>query len=157
MKRKLTLFIAAAASLAIALIAAGLINSASGSPYKPGAKVEIAKSRLGRILVDARGRTLYLFEKDKGHASTCYGACASFWPPVTITGKPQAGRGVHAGLLSTTKRKDGKVEITYAGHPLYYFAGDMKRGDMHGQGLKQFGAGWYVVSAAGRKIERGES
>jgi predicted lipoprotein with Yx(FWY)xxD motif len=155
MTRKLTLLIAAAASLAIALIAAGLsTSSASGSPAAAGATVDLAKSRLGRMLVDARGRTLYLFEKDRGRASTCYSACASFWPPVTTTGKPQAGRGVHAALLGTTKRKDGKTEVTYAGHPLYYFAGDLKRGDVNGQGLHQFGAGWDVVSATGKKIER---
>jgi predicted lipoprotein with Yx(FWY)xxD motif len=106
------------------------------------------------MLVDARGRTLYLFEQDKGRASTCYGACASLWPPVTTTGKPQAGHGVHAALLGTTKRKDGRIEVTYAGHPLYYFAGDLKRGDLNGEGLNQFGAGWDVVSATGKKIER---
>jgi predicted lipoprotein with Yx(FWY)xxD motif len=155
MKHKLTLLIAAAASLAIALIAIGSIDTASGSPKTAGAKIDVARSRLGLMLVNARGRTLYLFEKDKGRSSTCYSACASYWPPVTTTGRPQAGRGVRAALLGTTKRRDKKVDVTYAGHPLYYFAGDMKRGDTNGQGLKQFGAGWYVVSPAGRKIGHG--
>ena len=107
------------------------------------------------MVVDSRGRTLYLFEKDKGRSSTCYGACASYWPPLTTAGKPRAGQGVHAALLGTTKRKDGRVEVTYAGHPLYYFAGDMKRGDLKGEGLNQFGAGWDVVSPTGKKIEGG--
>jgi predicted lipoprotein with Yx(FWY)xxD motif len=80
-------------------------------------------------------------------------ACASYWPPVTTSGRPRAGLGVHAALLGTTKRRDRKVEVTYAGHPLYYFAGDMKRGDTSGQALNQFGAEWYVLSPAGRKIE----
>jgi predicted lipoprotein with Yx(FWY)xxD motif len=153
MKHKLTLLIAAAAPLAIALIAIGSIDTASGSPKTAGAKIDVARSRLGLMLVNARGRTLYLFEKDKGRSSTCYSACASHWPPVTTTGRPQAGRGVRAALLGTTKRRDKKVEVTYAGRPLYYFAGDMKRGDTNGQGLNQFGAGWYVVSPAGKKIE----
>jgi len=155
MKHKLTLLIAAAASLAIALIAIGSIDTASGSPKTAGAKIDVARSRLGLMLVNARGRTLYLFEKDKGRSSTCYSACPSYWPPVTTTGRPQAGRGVRAALLGTTKRRDKKLEVTYAGHPLYYFAGDMKRGDTNGQGLNQFGAGWYVVSPAGKKIEHG--
>jgi len=157
MKHKLTLLIATAASLAIALVTTGSITPASGSPNAAGAKIDIARSRLGRMLVDTRGRTLYLFEKDRGRSSTCYGACASYWPPVTTTGTPRAGIGVHAALLGTTKRRDRKVEVTYAGHPLYYFVGDMKRGDTNGEGLHQFGAGWDVVSPAGRKIEGGGS
>jgi predicted lipoprotein with Yx(FWY)xxD motif len=156
MKRRLALLVAAATSLAIVLATTGSINPASGSA-SAGAKIAIARSRLGRMLVDARGRTLYLFEKDKGRSSTCYGACASYWPPVTTIGRPRAGLGVHAALLGTTRRKDRKVEVTYAGHPLYYFAGDMKRGDTNGQGLNQFGGGWYVLSPAGRKIEHGGS
>jgi len=156
MKHRLALLIAAAASFAIVLATTGSINPASGSS-SAGAKISVAGSRLGRILVDARGRTLYLFEKDKGRSSTCYGACASYWPPMTTIGRPRAGVGVNAALLGTTKRRDRKVEVTYAGHPLYYFAGDMKRGDTNGQGLNQFGAGWYVLSPAGRKIEHAGS
>jgi predicted lipoprotein with Yx(FWY)xxD motif len=154
MKHRLTLLIATAAALAIALVSTGSIDPASGSA-SAGAKIAIARSRLGRMLVDARGRTLYLFEKDKGRSSTCYGACASYWPPVTTIGKPRAGLGVHAALLGTTKRRDRKVEVTYAGHPLYLYAGDLKRGDTNGQGLDQFGAGWYVLSPAGKKIGHG--
>ena len=155
MTRKFALMIATIVSLGFGLVAAALVSSASGSPSAAGAKVAVAKSRLGRIVVDSRGRTLYLFEKDKGRSSTCYGACASYWPPLTTAGKPRAGQGVHAALLGTTKRKDGRVEVTYAGHPLYYFAGDMKRGDLKGEGLNQFGAGWDVVSPTGKKIEGG--
>jgi predicted lipoprotein with Yx(FWY)xxD motif len=141
MKRRLALLVAAVAALAIVLATNGSVNPARGSSAA-GAKLAVARSRLGRILVDARGRTLYLFEKDKGRSSTCYGACASYWPPVTTLGRPRAGLGVRAALLGTTRRRDRKLEVTYAGHPLYYFAGDMKRGDTNGQGLNQFGAGW---------------
>ena len=173
MKRKITLFIAAAAALGVAVIAAGCGGSASGSPYSSGsygsaapsaktaaarpAKLSIRNSPLGRILVDGRGRTLYLFEKDKRASSSCYGSCASIWPPFTSKGKPRAGHGVLARKLGTTKRTDGKLEVTYNRHPLYYYAGDSKRGDTKGQGLDQFGAEWYVLSPAGTKVERGDS
>ncbi len=140
--------------IAVSLLAsAGLTGSASGSPVATGAKVGSRVSSLGRILVDARGRTLYLFQRDRRRASTCYGACASIWPPLTTTGKPAAVRGAHAALLGTTKRKDAKVEVTYAGHPLYLYAGDAKRGDTKGEGLNQFGAKWYVLSPSGKKID----
>jgi predicted lipoprotein with Yx(FWY)xxD motif len=172
MKRKFSLFIAAAASLGAALVAAGYGGSATaGSGYPPSygssgsasstpatsAAVGVAKSRLGRILVDARGRTLYLFEKDKSMGSTCYGACAGVWPPLTTAGKPHAVRGALAARLGTTRRSDGKLEVTYNGHPLYRYVGDTKPGDTKGQGLNQFGGGWDVLSPKGKKIENGGS
>jgi predicted lipoprotein with Yx(FWY)xxD motif len=170
MKRKITLFIAAAATVGIALIAAACGDSASGTPNSSGpygsaaptsppkaaagaAKVAVANSPLGRILVDGPGRTLYLLEKDTGTASTCDGACASSWPPFTTKGNPLAADGVSAGKLGTTQRTDGKTEVTYNGHPLYYYAGDTKPGDTTGQGLDSFGAEWDVLSPAGEKIE----
>jgi predicted lipoprotein with Yx(FWY)xxD motif len=85
-------------------------------------------------------------------ASTCYGACAALWPPLTTTGKPHAGAGVSASLLGTTKRSDGKVEVTYNGHPLYYYVADTKRGQTTGQGLNQFGAPWWVLTPTGKEI-----
>jgi predicted lipoprotein with Yx(FWY)xxD motif len=119
-----------------------------------GAKVATRTTRLGRVLVDGRGRTLYLFEKDKGTASACDGACASVWPPVTIrAGKGRAGTGVRAARLGTTRRDDGRTELTYAGHPLYTYAGDTRVGDVKGQALDQFGAEWYVLTPSGRKID----
>jgi predicted lipoprotein with Yx(FWY)xxD motif len=172
MKRKITLFIATAATLAIALFAAGCGSSTTSGANSPGpygsaatpnppnaatetAEVAIADSPLGRILVDGAGRTLYLFEKDTSTASTCDGDCASFWPPFTTTGTPQAGEGASAGEVGTTKRTDGETEVTYRGHPLYYYVGDTKPGDTTGQGLDLFGAEWNVLSPAGRKIESG--
>jgi predicted lipoprotein with Yx(FWY)xxD motif len=116
----------------------------------PAATVKVATTKLGRILTDSNGRTLYLFEKDKGAASACSGACASIWPPVTAAG---AGRGVSAAELGSIKRADGKTEATYAGHPLYTYAGDAKPGDTRGQGLDQFGAEWYVLAPNGHKID----
>ena len=120
-----------------------------------GTTVDVARSRFGRILVDAQGRTLYDFPPDKGTTSVCYGACAALWPPVTTKAKPHAGPGVRASLLGTTKRSDGTLEVTYGGHPLYYYVADRKSGQFSGQGLDQFGAPWWVVSPAGKEIHRG--
>jgi predicted lipoprotein with Yx(FWY)xxD motif len=121
----------------------------------PGTTVDVARTRFGRILVDEHGRTLYDFPPDKGTTSVCYGACAALWPPLTTTGKPHAGPGVHESLLGTTRRSDGKLEVTYGGHPLYYYVADRKRGQFSGRGLNQFGAPWWVISAAGKEIHRG--
>ena len=135
------------ASTAAALAPAGVVKTS-------GARVVVAKSRLGRILVDSKGITLYDFVQDKGTTSTCYGACAALWPPLITKGKPIAGPGVRASLLGTTKRKDGKLEVTYKGHPLYYFVTDRKPGQTTGQGINQFGAPWWVLSPAGKEIHR---
>lgn len=107
----------------------------------------------GKFLVGAQGRTIYLFEADKSDTSTCAGACAAAWPPVSVSGSPQAGSGVDQALLGTVKRDDGTMQLTYNRHPLYYFAADTAAGQDHGQGSKEFGAGWYVVSAQGSKID----
>lgn len=93
--------------------------------------------------------------EDKGTASTCYDACAGLWPPFTTKGKAIAGRGVRASLLGTTKRRDGTLEVTYSGHPLYYYVTDRKPGQTTGQGLDQFGAPWWVLSPSGKEIHRG--
>jgi predicted lipoprotein with Yx(FWY)xxD motif len=153
MKHSLKLLTAFGASAVIASIAAAV--ALAGGTGTGGATVAVAKSPLGRILVDGKGITLYDFVKDKGTASTCYGACAALWPPLTTKGKPVAGRGVRASLLGTTKRKDGKLEVTYNGHPLYYFVTDKKPGQTTGQGVNQFGALWWALSPAGKEIHRG--
>lgn len=106
----------------------------------------------GKFLVGGHGRAMYLFEADKSSTSTCTGACAATWPPVTTAGLPMASRGVEPSLLGTTKRSDGTEQVTYHGHPLYYFAADTA-GMAKGQGYKDFGAGWYVVNAKGSKID----
>jgi predicted lipoprotein with Yx(FWY)xxD motif len=120
------------------------------------ASVDLADSSLGKILVDGKGRTLYLFEADKGTTSACDGACADAWPPLTTSGRPKAGPGVTAEKLGTAKRSDGTTGVTYNGHPLYTFAGDSGPGQVSGQGSDGFGAEWYVLSAAGNAIETGE-
>jgi predicted lipoprotein with Yx(FWY)xxD motif len=152
MKHWIKLLAAVVVSTAFAAIVAGfaLANGTTG-----GTTVAVAKSRLGSILVDSRGITLYDFVKDKRGTSSCYGACAALWPPLITKGKPHAGHGVRASLLGTTRRKDGKLEVTYNHHPLYYYVSDRKRGQTTGQGLNQFGALWWVLSPAGKEIHRG--
>ena len=107
----------------------------------------------GMALVDEDGKTLYLWEADKNGTSTCSGPCAAAWPPVTTSGPPQAGSGVDKSLLSTVKRSDGAEQVTYNGHPLYYYVGDTAAGMAKGQGSKDFGASWYVLNAKGSKID----
>jgi len=138
-----TLVLATAATVALA-----------GSATAGGARVNVAMSQLGRILVDSKGITLYDFPPDKGTTSVCYGACAALWPPLISHSKPVPGRGVRALLLGTTKRKDGKLQVTYGGHPLYYFVTDSKPGQTTGQGINQFGGPWWVISPAGKEIHR---
>jgi predicted lipoprotein with Yx(FWY)xxD motif len=105
------------------------------------------------VLVSASGRTVYLFLADRGMDSSCNSAsCVLYWPPVLTKGAPQAGAGVNRSLLGTTHRMDGTTEVTYAGHPLYYFISDKKRGDVTGQGINGFGAPWYVVAPSGMRI-----
>ena len=107
----------------------------------------------GEALVGSKGRALYLFQADKNGTSACTGACAAAWPPDVVTGQPQAGRGVSQSLLGTITRPDGTMQLTYNGHPLYYFTADTAGGTAHGQGVKAFGAEWYVVNASGGKID----
>jgi predicted lipoprotein with Yx(FWY)xxD motif len=130
--------------------------SASTSPPKTAtghaATVGVASTGLGNVLVDSQGRTLYLFAQDQGTTSACGGACAAAWPPLRTSGKPLAGGGAKAALLGTTKRSDGKPQVTYAGHPLYLYAGDQKAGDTSGQGITAFGGGWYALTASGGQV-----
>jgi predicted lipoprotein with Yx(FWY)xxD motif len=128
--------------------------SSSAAASAAAAAVKTGTSARGAILTDATGRALYLFEKDTGGKSACYGACAQGWPPLLTTGTPAAGAGATASLVGTVKRTDGTVQVTYAGHPLYYFVQDTKPGDITGEGVQAFGAGWDLISPAGKKIEK---
>ena len=152
MKHWLKLLTALAGAALVAATAATL--ALAGGTKSGSARLNIAKSPLGRILVDSKGITLYDFPPDKGTTSVCYGACAALWPPLITHGKPVAGQGVRASLLGTTKRKDGKLQVTYGGHPLYYFVTDRKPGQTTGQGINQFGGPWWVISPAGKEIHR---
>jgi predicted lipoprotein with Yx(FWY)xxD motif len=140
-------------AFATALVHVGTSNAAPAR----GPIVSTATTGLGRTLVNAQGRTLYLFEKDKQGRSACSGACATNWPPLIATAKPVAGSGVKASLLGTTKRSDGRVQVTYNHHALYLFIKDTKKGQTSGEGINAFGANWYAISPAGAALKGASS
>jgi predicted lipoprotein with Yx(FWY)xxD motif len=107
--------------------------------------------KLGMVLVDSKGFVLYDFHKDKGTTSACYGACEQGWPPLLTKGASQPSNGANASMLGTTERKDGSMQVTYAGHPLYTFAGDKKPGEANGNDISAFGAQWYALQGNGEE------
>jgi predicted lipoprotein with Yx(FWY)xxD motif len=133
----------------IGFLAAGSI---ARSATRTSATVSLRKTKLGLILVNSRGHTLYLFGKDRNGKSACSGSCARFWPPLLSRGAPTGGSGVRASLLGTTRRSTGSLQVTYNRHPLYTFALDKQAGQIHGEGNFAFGAKWYAVSAKGTAI-----
>ncbi len=166
----------AVAALALGISAAGCGGSSSSSPAPAGGTnassgssggygyggggssssasavtIKAASSPLGTILVDQDGKTLYLFEADSQNKSNCSGGCLSLWPPVDANGKATAGSGVTAGMIGTAT---GSSQVTYDGHPLYWFSGDTAAGDTNGEGLTDFGGAWYAVSPAGKAVEQ---
>lgn len=141
-------FIRAIAAVAVACALTGTAVAASGSQ----AVVKMRSTPLGKILVASNGKTLYLFMHDKSTKSTCTGACATYWPPLITTGAPKAGTGVNAALLGTTRRGNDQMQVTYNGHPLYFFVKDAKAGQTTGEGVSAFGAKWFAVSPAGGKV-----
>ena len=142
-------------ALVVLVLAAAVVTTTAAAATRTGAVVKLRQSSLGQILADSHGRTLYLWAHDKHHKSTCYGACAAYWPPLTTRGKPRAIAGARKALLSTTRRRDGRLQVTYHGHPLYRFAGDTRAGQTSGAGLTDFGGRWDPVSAAGLAVRQG--
>jgi predicted lipoprotein with Yx(FWY)xxD motif len=142
--------------IAAAVVAlAGLVLTSTGHAAGSAAALKTRHGKLGTFLVDGKGRTLYLFQKDTTTKSRCAGDCATAWPPLLTTGKPKASGSARKSLLGTTKRSDGTTQVTYKGHPLYRFVQDQKAGDTKGQGVSAFGAKWYAVSASGKRIGGG--
>ena len=125
---------------------------ASADPEATGAVVSAATTpKLGKVIVDSKGFTLYDFHKDKGTTSSCYGGCAQVWPPLLTEGAPKAGEGAMASKLGTTKRKDGTTQVTYAGHPLYTYAEGHETGRSNGNDFTSFGAQWYALEPSGEE------
>ena len=119
-----------------------------------GATLQVAEQEPhGQYLADADGRALYLFEADEDGESTCYDACADTWPPLTTDTDITAGDGVDPDMIDTTERDDGTMQVTYNGHPLYYFVRDEQPDDTNGQDVEGFGAEWYLVTPDGDKVE----
>jgi predicted lipoprotein with Yx(FWY)xxD motif len=138
----------------LGLIAA-LVASGHGSAATMSPQIKVSTTtKYGKILVDAKGRTLYMLTADKHGKSSCYGQCASFWPPLVASSSHVTATGLKASLLRTTMRTDGRLQVTYNGHPLYRFAKDTKAGQTNGQGLNAFGGMWWVLSPAGAPIKQ---
>jgi predicted lipoprotein with Yx(FWY)xxD motif len=128
-------------------------SDSSGGAGSAGVVSAAKAGDLGTILVTAKDMTLYDFHKDKGGKSSCYGACAGTWPPLLTEGKPRVEGGAQAGMLGTTERKDGTVQVTYAGWPLYTYIGDQQPGEANGNDIDEFGAEWYALQPNGEEPE----
>lgn len=152
-------FVAAAVAVAGAVVLVVVV--AARAPPPPmvhrrvtagdGAAVRVARTRLGRILVDARGHTLYLFLEDRHGRSACGARCARVWPPVIVSGRPRLGTGVIGSKMGTTRRADGRLQLVYNGHPLYALTADTRPDQIGGQG---FLGTWYAVSPTGHQVGR---
>ncbi|HEX5395892.1 MAG TPA: hypothetical protein VFX74_02255 [Candidatus Limnocylindria bacterium] len=149
MKRLLVPLMVPVMALALVIGASASVGSAKV------ATIQLKRvGKLGKVVVNGHGQTLYLFQKDKHGKSACYGQCAKFWPPALTTGKPKAGAGVRSSKLGTTKRKNGQLQVTFNGHPLYAYAGDARPGQANGQGSRNFGAAWYVMNGRGGTVTK---
>ena len=158
LKRRTKFLAGGAGLLLIALAVAGCGGGGGSSSTPPkaangkAATLSAVSDNLGKILVDSKGRTLYLFTNDEGSKSECSGACAVNWPPLLANGKATVAGGANASMVSTTARADGKKQLTYNGHPLYLFKNDTQSGQTNGEGINAFGGLWYAVSPAGSQV-----
>jgi predicted lipoprotein with Yx(FWY)xxD motif len=152
--------------LGVSLVVAGCGSSspskaastpATTAATAPANSISTATGADGTYLVGPSGRALYLFDADHNGKSACSGACASAWPPLIVTGTPTVSGGVMSAQLGTTTRSNGSKQVTYNGHPLYYFAGDSGSGTTNGQGSDDFGADWWLVNTSGTSITKGSS
>lgn len=145
--------IAVALTLTAVLGVTGFLAASSvAGNARTNATVSLRETKLGMILVNSRGHTLYLFARDRNGKSACNGSCARFWPPLLSSGKPTSGSGVKPSLLGTTRRSDNRLQVTYNRRPLYTYALDKQAGQTRGEGNLAFGARWYAVSARGTKV-----
>jgi predicted lipoprotein with Yx(FWY)xxD motif len=145
-------------AVVIAALVAVVVATSSGSTKKAQPKVpassavSLKQTAVGKSLVDANGRTLYLFQGDKPNVTRLSAAGRAVWPPFTANAKPRATGGAAAAGIGTIRGAGGGTQVTYNGHPLYYYIGDHKPGQALGQGLNQFGGLWYVLSGGGTAI-----
>jgi predicted lipoprotein with Yx(FWY)xxD motif len=163
----LTAVLAVAGSLAAACggssggststVGAGASQTSAATSTAAARTITTRSGSLGAYLTDAAGRAVYAFSADTAHASKCTGTCAKEWPPLTTAGAPNATGQATSGMLGTLARTDGRTQVTYDGHPLYYFAGDSAAGDTNGEGIDNFGGRWYVVAPSGHTIVSGSS
>jgi predicted lipoprotein with Yx(FWY)xxD motif len=146
---------AAAAAPAASSSSSTSSTSSTSTAEASGEEIGTTKGSPGTYLTADDGRAIYLWVADTGTKSVCSGACAQAWPPVETKGKPTAGAGVDASKLGTTTRSDGTEQVTYNGHPLYYFIADKSAGQLTGQGSNSFGAKWWLVAPSGDAITSG--
>lgn len=146
---------AAVAAPALLLAACGGSSGTSSSGTSTSDHARVTTHANGQVsyLTDSTGRSLYLFESDHGSESSCGSGCDTVWPPLTTDGQPHTAPGTHAGMLGTISRSDGSTQVTYGGHPLYYYSGDSQPHQTNGEGLDDFGAEWYLVSPGGTNVE----
>ena len=144
------LFLAACNAASPQSSGGGGYSTGTSNPQSAATTVQTAQSKLGRILVDAQGRTLYTFTNDKNGSSTCDGACADAWPPVAGNGATMPGQGLDAALFSKVTRNDGTSQLKVGKWPVYLYAGDGAPGDVNGQGS---GGTWFVISPDGSLIK----
>jgi predicted lipoprotein with Yx(FWY)xxD motif len=137
----------AVAAVALLAFAPAAMSTESASPT-----LTVKSSSFGRVLFDGRGYVLYAFTRDAKGRSACYGACAKAWPVYYAKGTLRVGTGLKRSLLGTTRRRDGRRQITYAGRPLYYYVGDTKAGQIRCQNVAEFGGTWLVVRPSGRLV-----
>ena len=143
----------AVALVVTALAAAVTAPAAMSATHATSLTLQVKSSRFGKLLFDGRGFVLYAFTRDKvGGKSTCYGDCAAAWPPYLLRGKRAVATGLKSSLLGTTKRRDDKLQVTYAGRPLYYYRGDTKPGDIFCQDVFEYGGRWLVVASTGKLV-----
>jgi predicted lipoprotein with Yx(FWY)xxD motif len=131
---------------------AGDTKSKTGGGTSKGTAVALGDSQFGRILFDSKRQAIYIFERDEENKSNCYGDCAEAWPPVFTEGNPRDGKGVDGSLLGTTKRRDGKLQVTYAGKPLYYYAHEGP-GEVKCHNVNLNGGFWWVLGADGERLQ----
>jgi predicted lipoprotein with Yx(FWY)xxD motif len=141
-------------SLVLAILAVlAAATFAAGSSAGARATLTVRSSSYGSILFDGKGRALYAFTRDRrGGASRCYGACAKAWPVYFSSGRLLAGKGVKRALIGTTRRRDGRRQITYNGRPLYYYVGDRRAGQVTCQNVDEFGGTWLVMRPSGALV-----
>lgn len=138
----------------VLLISIALVLAGTGSELAAASRsatLKVVPSQYGKVVADSKGEALYLFTKDGRRRSQCYDACAAAWPPLLTKGKPRAGKGIAASRLGTTRRKDGKLQVTYKGQPLYYYVGDSP-GVIRCQNVNEYGGDWLVVAPSGKAI-----
>lgn len=160
--RKLILLAVVALPLALGTAACGDRSDSNASSPAPAGRavqaakrtttVKVVKTRYGRILVDGRGRALYLFTRERSPTARCYGACAAAWPVFYAGGTVKAGTGASRNLIGTSRRRDGRRQVTYKGHPLYYYVSDRRSGQVTCQDVAEYGGTWLVVAPTGDAV-----